>query len=69
MDFTNNLVASMNDISLEDEEEGGLALETEEQVGNDQIFSGFDAKLCVVARFISEGRVDFQAMQQTLAAL
>ncbi|KAL8127313.1 hypothetical protein AgCh_014288 [Apium graveolens] len=48
---------------------GGLALEPEELVGNDQLFYGYDAKLCVVARFISDGRVDFQAMQQTLVAL
>lgn len=38
-------------------------------LGNAQESPGFDAKLCVVARFISEGRVDFQAMQQTLASL
>lgn len=35
----------------------------------DQSINGFDPKLCVVPRFIIEGRVDFPAMQQTLAAL
>lgn len=30
---------------------------------------GFDAKLCLVGRFITEGVIDFQAMQQTLTAL
>lgn len=28
-----------------------------------------DAKLCLVGRFLTEGVMDFQAMQQTLAAL
>lgn len=52
MDYTKNLVTSMNNVSLENEEGGVLALENEELVGNDQLFSGFDAKLYVVARFI-----------------
>lgn len=69
MDYTKNLVTSVNNVSLEDEEGGVLALENEELVGNDQLFSGFDAKLYVVARFILEGHVDFHAMQQTLVAL
>lgn len=69
MDYKKNLVASMSNISLEDEEEGGMALETEELVGNEHLFSRFDAKLCVVVHFISKGQVDYQAMQQTLAAL
>lgn len=30
---------------------------------------GFDAKLCVIGRFIIEGRVEFEAMQHTLAVL
>ena len=59
----------MNNISLEDEDEGGLALEAKETLGNDPVFSGFDAKLCVISRFISDGHEDFHAMQQTLAAL
>lgn len=49
--------------------EGDLALEEGLIHGEEQLFTGFDAKLCVVARFISDGHVDFQAMQQTLAAL
>lgn len=68
MDYTNHLIESMNNVSLEEEDEGGLALEVEQTLDNDQE-STFNANLCVVARFISEGRVDFQAMQQTLAAL
>ncbi|KAL8158313.1 hypothetical protein AgCh_002855 [Apium graveolens] len=30
---------------------------------------GFNPKLCVVGRFLSEGRVDFMALQHTMAAL
>lgn len=59
----------MNSISLEDEEDGGLALEEEETLDNDRLFYDFDLKLFVVTRFISYGHVDFPAMQQTLASL
>lgn len=69
MDTANNLLNAINNISLEDEEEGGLDLISEEALGNEQLISTFDAKLCVVARFLSDGHVDFPAMQQTLAAL
>ncbi|KAK1392891.1 DUF4283 domain-containing protein [Heracleum sosnowskyi] len=69
MASTSNLVNAMNNISLDDEEDGGVALELEEIQGGAQQLQGFDAKLCVVARFLSDGRVDFPAMQQTLAAL
>lgn len=68
MDPTKNIVHAMNNITLYDEEEGGLTTEDEAIQGNEQLFNGFDANLCVVARFISDGRVDFPAMQQTLAA-
>lgn len=59
----------MNAISLEDEEEGGLQIEepTGDVIGLHA--QGFDPKLCVVGRFISEGKVDFMAMQHTMAAL
>lgn len=36
---------------------------------NDNLEQGFNAKLCVVGQFISEGRVEFAALQHTLAAL
>lgn len=58
----------MNGISLDEEEEEGLALDEAVICNDEQLFSGNDAKLCV-ERFISEGQFDFQAMQQTLAAL
>lgn len=49
----------MNNISLEEEEIGGLAIEGEEALSNDQLFYGFDAKLCVVAKFLTNGHTDF----------
>lgn len=66
MDSTADLINDINNISLEDEDEGGLEIIT----GNaDETQTGFDAKLCVVGKFLTEGRTDFQALQQTLAAL
>lgn len=59
----------MESITLEEEQAGGLAIEEETRQGEEQVFNGFDAKLCVVGRFISEGQIDFLAMRQTLAAL
>lgn len=59
----------MYDISLEDEEEGGIALgETGEQEDTEQPWS-YDEKLCLVGKFLIESIFDFQAMQHTLAAL
>lgn len=69
MAATSDLINSMNNTTLDDEEEAGLALEEEVFQNTEQVFSGFNADLCVVARFISEGNIDFQAMQQRLAAL
>lgn len=69
MASSSSIIDAMNNITLEDEEEDVLAFEIGGTKGNNQGFTNFDAKLCVVARFLTEGRVDFQAMQQTLAAL
>lgn len=54
---------------MEEEEDGGLSLDRAKLKEGEQHVNGFDAKLCVVARFLSEGHVDFPAMQQTMAAL
>lgn len=64
-----NLIDAMNNISLEEADEGILAVGGEEDLGQQQLFVGFDAKMCLVARFITDGHVYFMAMQQTLAAL
>lgn len=36
---------------------------------NEQLSNGFEANFCVVGRFLTEGYVEFPAMQHTLAAL
>lgn len=69
MDNNGSLVQAMNNISLEDEEEGGIEITEEALVPNDLQNHGFVANLCIVGRFISEGRVDFEALQHTLAVL
>ncbi|XP_074378089.1 uncharacterized protein LOC141719608 [Apium graveolens] len=69
MDTESSLVQAMNDISLEEEEEVGIVVATEDHLESQNDAYGFDANLCVVGRFLIEGRVDFQALQQTLAAL
>lgn len=69
MDSNSNIIEALNSISLEDEEEGGLEITTETLEGGNTQLQGFDAKLCVVGRFITEGRVEFEAMQHTLALL
>lgn len=69
MDQANNLANAINNISLEDEDEGGLEIISDFQSENEQSLVGFDAKLCVVARFLSKGQMDFPAMQQTMAVL
>lgn len=66
---TGNLVQAMNNISLDDEEEGGLEFGEETLNLDISQNQGFDFKLCVIGRFITEGRVEFEAMQHTLAVL
>lgn len=69
MASTSSIINALNNITLDDEEDGGLALEA--QVGDEgtEGFQDFDANLCLVGRFITEGVVDFPAMRQTLVAL
>lgn len=62
MNSTSKLINAMNTITLEDEDEGVLSVEELQDLGNNKSKKGFDAKLCVVGKFISEGYVDFQAM-------
>lgn len=69
MESSNDLIEAMNNIALEDEDEGGLLLDTTILSNSNSQTQGFDAKLCIVGRFLSEGKIDFPAMQQTLAAL
>lgn len=69
MASSSNIIDAMNTITLEDEEEDILAIEEEEIQANNNLYSGYNARLCIVGRFITKGQVDFPAMQQTLAAL
>lgn len=69
MASTSNIIDAMNNITIEDEEDGGLALEGIEDVSGLEGLQDFDVKLCLVGRFITEGVIDFQAMRQTLATL
>lgn len=46
-----------------------MEITTETLEGGNTQLQGFDAKLCVVGRFITDGRVEFEAMQHTLALL
>lgn len=68
MTSTTDMIKAMNNITLKDKEEGGLAIEIEDTVQNAEPYQRFNSKLCLMGRF-SEGVVDFQAMQQTLAVL
>lgn len=68
MSYTESLIHGMEMVSLADEEEAGFEIVAEENESN-QIIEGFDPKLCIVGRFITEGKVDFLAMQHTLAVL
>lgn len=55
MAVTSGIEQAMNNITLEDEEEGG--------------FKDINTKFCLVGRFLMEGVVDFPAIKQTMAAL
>lgn len=69
MASSSSIIQAMGNIALEEEEEGGIVIETEYGGEKTELIHGFDAKLCMVGRFITEGVIDFQPMQQTLAAL
>lgn len=59
----------MNNITLEEEEEWGIAVEDSDVVEDIEALQGIDVHLCLVGRFINEGIVDFTAMKHTLASL
>lgn len=69
MTSTSNFIRAMNNVTLEDEEEGGIAIEDMEDAEKSEMFNGFDPHLWLVGRFINEGVVDFMAMRHTLAYL
>lgn len=59
MASTSSIMEAKNKITLEDEEESGIALEG--IAGGDPLegIKEFNAELCLVGRFITEGVVDF----------
>lgn len=59
----------MNSISIADEDEGGIEIQEAALNAHEIHNQSFDANLCIVGRFISEGRIEFEAMQHTLAVL
>lgn len=69
MASTSSIIQAMNNITLDDEEEGGLALEVETGGELTEGFKDFNIQLCLVGRFITEGVMEFQAMHQTMTAL
>lgn len=69
MASTSSILEVMNNITLEDEEDEGLAFQGGEGVEQIDGQGEFNTELCLVGRFLSEGVVDFPLMQQTMAAL
>lgn len=69
MAIPETLVQSMNMVTLEEEEEAGYEIIAEGEEEHNQIIQGFNPKLCVVGRFIVEGKVDFLALQHKMAAI
>lgn len=62
------LSLAMKSIILEEEEEGGIAIDENNRGAEEDVFTG-NVKLCLVGRFLNEGIMDVTAMKQTLALL
>lgn len=69
MASTSSILEAINNVTLEDEEDDGLAFQG--GIGEDQTEGQGDyvAELGLVGRFLSEGVIDFPSMPQTMAAL
>ncbi|XP_062113383.1 uncharacterized protein At4g02000-like [Humulus lupulus] len=67
MASSSTLPEKIFEISLFEEDEGGLAIQEGDVAAVDD--SDFNWRLCLVGRFIAPGSLDFPSMQQTLAAL
>lgn len=64
-----DITKAMNNIIVEEEDERGISIQVDEgNVSTKQEYV-YDAKLCLVGQFFTEGVLDFSAMQQTLEAL
>lgn len=63
MASSSSIIEDLANITLEDEDEGGLICEEASKE------VAFEDRWCLVGRFITDGAVDFLAMQHTLASL
>lgn len=57
----------MNNIILESEEDEGLDFEVE--TGDQDLDQDFNAKICLVRRFMVDGVIDFPSMKQMMTTL
>lgn len=69
MSSTSHIIDAMNNITLDDEKDAGIAIEDFEGLEVARRLNNFDVKLCLMCRFITKEIVDFQVMQHTLVAL
>lgn len=69
MASTSSIIDAMNNVTLDDEEDGVLLVNEAEEMNVNESFSGFNPNLCLVGKFISDGGCDFSAIQQTMVAL
>lgn len=69
MASTSNIIEAMNNVTIEDEEDEGLAFEVEAGEQYLDASQEINAELCLVGRFLVDGVIDFPSMKQTLAAL
>lgn len=53
MTSTSSIIQAMNDITLDEEEDGGIAFEVNEENNELEKYNGLDVKLCLVGRFIT----------------
>lgn len=69
MASTSSIIEAMNNVTLDDKEEGVLLVNEAKKLNMNESFSGFDPKLYLVSKFIADGVVDFSVIQQTMTAL
>lgn len=62
MASTSSILEAMNNIMLEDDKDEGLAFQGDDGGEKIEEHGDFNAELCLVGRFLSEGVVDFPSM-------
>lgn len=66
---TSSIIHTSSNITLEEEEDGGIIIEVNEGTNENETYKGLNTKLYFVGRFISEGMVDFRVMQHIWAVI